>query len=94
VNRSQQVHIYIPDSEANLAALARSLRALDVECRLQSGNGQSPRLVVTIGPEDDGRLLALWEQLTDLRVRYLEGRQAMIVEQLSFLEASGEAVIL
>ena len=60
----------------------------------RQGNGSGPHLVVIMDAADDARLLELWEQLTELRTRYLEGRQRQRVEQLSFLEGSEEAVVL
>ena len=82
------VEITIRDNQETKALL----RAAGI--RYRQGNGTGPRLVITIDAADDARLLELWNQLTDLRLRYLEAKQRERVEQLSFLEGSEEAVVL
>lgn len=91
---NDRLEILIVDNEANLVILTACLGALDIEFRLERGNGQVPRLLVIMDAEDDARLLGLWERLTDLRMRYIETRQFITVEQLSFLGGSEEIVIL
>lgn len=70
------------------------LKVLGIASRLERGNGQTSRLLITLSPQDDSRLLGLWDQLTDLRVLYLQLRQATIAEQLTFIDDDEERVIL
>ena len=74
------------------AVLRDILVRMGIEHWIEVGNGHGPQLVVQLRPGDDQQLLALWDELTALRVRYLEARQAQVVQQLSFLD--GEGVIL
>ena len=80
--------------QERIARLKPCLRAAGISCRVDRSNGQGPRLTISMKEGDDLRLLALWDELTQLRVLYLEERQRQRVEQLSFLEGSEEAVVL
>ena len=87
------IEITITDRE-QIKLLTPCLRALEISHRVDRSNGKGPRLMITMKEGDDLRLLALWDELTDLRLRYLEARQNERVEQLTFLEGSEEAVVL
>lgn len=87
------IEVQLIDRPENLQVMASCLKALGIRCRLERSNGQAGRLLITLAPQDDVRLLRLWDQLTDLRVRYLELRQATIADQLSFMDDE-ERVIL
>lgn len=57
-------------------------------------NGSKLSLTVKMHAGDDEKLLRLWDEITDLRMRYLEARQAERVVQLTYLEGSEEVVVL
>ena len=77
--------------------LLPSLMQLRVPCTTHIGNmrrGEGPALTLKMRPQDDEKLLRLWDEITDLRMRYLAARQAERVVQLSYLEGSEEVVLL
>ena len=89
----EKTEIKIPwDAEGSLA-LAWTLIRLGVEVKFASDNGTGA-LLIYLDDADDEAVLALWDELTDLRVRYIEARQAAAVDQLTFLPEDEEAVIL
>jgi len=77
-----------------IARLKPCLRAAGISCRVDRSNGQGPRLTISMKEGDDLRLLALWDEITGLRMRYLAARQAERVVQMTFLEGSEEVVLL
>lgn len=89
----EKIEIRIPYSDDMPLALRPVLEQMGIPCRFAVENG-SGALLVTIDEEQDAALLCLWDWLTDLRVRYMEARQSTMVEQLSLLPESEEAVIL
>ena len=93
MDNSDLIEVQLIDRPENLQVMESCLKALGIACRLERGNGQAARLFVSIDPQDDIQLLRLWDQLTDLRVHYLELRQAKVADQLSFMDDE-ERVIL
>ena len=91
--KPKTVEIRIPWDEEGSLALARVLGYLGIDVRFAADNGTGA-LLIYLDDGDDQAVLALWDELTDLRVRYMEARQAAIVDQLTFLPDGEEAVIL
>lgn len=77
------MRIRIPWNDGSLIMLD-VLGHLGISVDFDSDNGQG-QLVVRMDEEDDARMLALWDELTDLRVRYIDARQGEVAEQLSYL---------
>ena len=95
-NNGQCIEIEVYGKE-RAELLLPSLLQLRVHCITHIGNmvrGEGPALTLKIRPEDDKKLLHLWDEITDLRMRYLAARQAERVVQLSYLEGSEEVVVL
>lgn len=83
------MRIKIPWNDGSLV-MVEVLGYLGIPVDFDSDDGQG-QLIVRMDEEDDARMLALWDELTDLRVRYLDAKQEMVATQLSYLEAEGDA---
>lgn len=89
----EKTEIRIPWDEDGSLALAEALIHLGITVRFHADNGKGS-LLIYLDEEDDAAVLALWDELTDLRVTYMEARQSAIVDQLTFLPGGDEAVVL
>jgi len=87
VKCGEKIEIRIPWDEEGSLALVWTLIRLGIDVRFAADN-RTGALLIYLDEEDDQAVLALWDELTDLRVRYIEARQAALVEQLSYLEGS------
>ena len=85
---SEKTEIRIPWDEEGSLALAWTLIRLGIEVRFAADNGTGA-LLIYLDEEDDQAVLALWDELSDLRVRYIEAKQAAIAEQLRLPEVDG-----
>ena len=79
---SEKIEIRIPWDEEGSLALAWTLIRLGIEVRFAAENGTGA-LLIYLDQEDDQAVLALWDELSELRVRYIEAKQTAIAEQLS-----------
>ena len=85
---SEKIEIRIPWDEEGSLALAWTLIRLGIDVRFAADNGTGA-LLIYLDEEDDQAVLALWDELSDLRVRYIEAKQAAIAEQLRLPEVDG-----
>ena len=65
----------IPIRVAFTPVLLSLLTTMGIGTRMIPDDGHGPLLEVLLDDEKDERLLALWDQLTDLRVRFIEANQ-------------------
>ena len=79
---STKIEVRIPYSEEMPLAFLKALEEIGIPCRFMAENG-SGALLITMGDEEDAQLLSLWDELTDLRLRYIEAKQEAIAEQLT-----------
>lgn len=79
-----------PWDEQGSLALVRALTYLGIVCRFQNDNGRGA-IIMDLDDADDQALLRLWDELTDLRVRYIDAKQELIVTQLTYLEGDSAA---
>jgi len=86
----EKIRIRKPWDEQGSLALVRALTYLGIECEFDSDNGQGA-ITIDMDDADDQALLRLWDELTDLRVSYIEARQELLVIQLSYLEGDDAA---
>lgn len=89
----QKITIKKAWDEQGSLALVRALTYLGIVCRFQNDNGRGA-IIMELDDADDQALLRLWDELTDLRVSYIEARQQQVVDQLTFLPGDEEVVIL
>jgi len=68
----------------------RALTYLGVVCRFDNNNGQGA-IIIELDDADDQALLRLWDELTDLRLYYIEAKQELMVTQMSYLEGDDAA---
>lgn len=61
------------------------LEELDIEWTIAVDDGHGA-IVIEMDFSDDAKLLAIWDELSDIRARYLDAKQRSIGEQLTFLE--------
>lgn len=80
-----KIRITKPWDEQGSLALLRALTYLGIVCRFQNDNGRGA-IIINMDDVDDQALLRLWDELTDLRVSYIEAKQEQFVTQLSYLE--------
>jgi len=71
---------------ASSALLCYVLDQLELRWMIRADNGRGS-LIIEMDDEDDARLLGIWEELSDIRARYLDARQRSLGTQLTFLEA-------
>lgn len=71
------------------ATICRILDEIGINWTLHTGNGRAV-IIIEMDSNDDARLLALWDELTDLRVQYIDARQRSVGVQTSFLEGGPE----
>ena len=86
----EKITIKKPWDEQGSLALVRALTYLGIVCRFQNDNGQGA-IVMELDDVDDQALLRLWDELTDLRVCYIEAKQELMVTQMSYLEGDDAA---
>ncbi len=79
------VTIKIPWDRKGSLTLVRCLRQLGIHCQFNPESRQGS-VSIDMDDEADARVLALWDELSDLRVRFIEENQRQAVEQLSYLE--------
>ena len=72
------------DEQGSLV-LVRALTYLGIVCRFQNENGRGA-IIMELDDADDQALLRLWDELSDLRMCYIEAKQEVMVTQLSYLE--------
>lgn len=58
---------------------------LGITWRLATDNGRGA-IIIEMDESDDQRFLALWDELSDIRARYIDQRQRSVAVQASFLE--------
>lgn len=58
-----------------LTDFLRVLSALNIPWREDAGNGRGPAVIVELDEETDKKLLAVWEELTELQYRYVAACQ-------------------
>lgn len=80
----EKIRIKKPWDEQGSLALVRALTYLGIVCRFQNHNGRGA-IIMELDDADDQALLRLWDELTDLRVSYIEAKQDLMVTQLSYL---------
>jgi len=85
---NRKTEIRIPWDEEGSLALAWTLIRLGIDVRFAADNGTGA-LLIYMDQKDDQAVLALWDELSDLRVRYIEAKQAAIAEQLRLPEVDG-----
>ena len=85
-----KIRIRKPWHEQGSLALVRALTYLGIVCRFQNDNGQGA-IIMEIDDLDDQALLRLWDELTDLRVSYIDAKQELMVTQMSYLEGDDAA---
>ncbi len=86
----KKIRIRKPWDEQGSLALVRALTYLGIVCCFQNDNGQGA-IIIEMDDADDQALLRLWDELTDLRVSYIEAKQELMVTQLSYLGGDGAA---
>ena len=79
---NETIEIRIPWDEEGSLALAWTLIRLAIDVRFAADNGTGA-LLIYMNQKDDAAVLALWDELSELRVRYIEAKQTAIAEQLS-----------
>ncbi|HUW94552.1 MAG TPA: hypothetical protein VMW58_02095 [Anaerolineae bacterium] len=82
---NETIEIRIPWDEEGSLALAWTLIRLAIDVRFAADNGTGA-LLIYMNQKDDAAVLALWDELSELRVRYIEAKQAAIAEQLRLPE--------
>jgi len=82
---NETIEIRIPWDEEGSLALAWTLIRLGIDVRFAADNGTGA-LLIYMDDKDDSAVLALWDELSELRVRYIEAKQAAIAEQLRLPE--------
>lgn len=86
----EKIRIRKPWDEQGSLALVRALTYLGVVCRFDNNNGQGA-IIIELDDADDQALLRLWDELTDLRLYYIEAKQELMVTQMSYLEGDDAA---
>ena len=86
----EKIRIRKPWHEQGSLALVRALTYLGIVCRFQNDNGRGA-IIVELDDADDQALLRLWDELTDLRVCYIDAKQELMVTQMSYLEGDDAA---
>ena len=85
---NETIEIRVPWDEEGSLAMVRVLGYLVIDVRFAADNGTGV-LVIYMDQKDDEAVLALWDELSELRVRYIEAKQAAIAEQLRLPEVDG-----
>ena len=75
-----KTEIRIPWDEESSLALIESLLILDIDCRFGGDNGTGI-FSVYLDDADDGALLRLWDELSHLRVKYIDAKQKELDQQ-------------
>ena len=86
----EKIRIRKPWDEQGSLALVRALTYLGIVCRFDNNNGQGA-IIIELDDADDQALLRLWDELTDLRLYYIEAKQELMVTQMSYLEGDDAA---
>lgn len=83
--RVQRVRIRKPWNPLLSPLVCRLLDELGIRWGVETEDGHGA-IIIEMDGADDARLLAVWDELSDLRVRYIDARQRSIGIQTSFLE--------
>lgn len=62
---------------------------LRITWRLTTDNGRGA-IIIEMDEADDQRFLALWDELSDIRARYIDAKQRSAAVQASFLKGGQE----
>jgi hypothetical protein len=87
----KKTEVKVPLDAENSLLLAGAMGFLGIGTRVSHDNGMGS-LSVFLDEHGDEAVFRLWHVLSDLRVRYIEAKQAEKAEQMSYLEGDGAPV--